>query len=204
MNNIPIFVLMFIVGLINGDILYLYLKELLNGEDNLNLLDFNIKDKNYWFIKIYSVGTIYLSLLFENNWGLFYIFASIMLIILYYDYLERIIPNDLILALLIIIPVYQYFNGSLGLNILWGTIPAFLFIILGVLIPGSMGMGDIKLFFVLGLFFTIIDMIHIIMFSSILAIVFYVVEKFVFREDKDNTLAYGPYIMLSVFLISLL
>lgn len=203
MINLSNIMLLFLTALINGDILYMYLKEFLNGEENASLIDVTIKDKNYWFIKTYSIITMYLSFHFFENWYMFYLFASIMLIILYYDYLERIIPNDIILALLFIIPVFHFINGSLELNILWGTIPAFSFILLIILMPGSMGMGDIKLFFVLGLFFSVFDMVYIVMISSLVAIFFYMFELLVLRDGKDHTLAYGPYIMLSIFLVSL-
>ena len=204
MINLPNIILLFLTGLINGDILYMYLKELLNGEDNVSLIDMTIKNKDYWFIKGYSIITIYLSFYFYDNWYMFYLFASIMLIIFYYDYLERIIPNDIILSLLFIMPLFHFMNGTLQLNVLWGTLPAFSFLILGILMPGSMGMGDIKLFFVLGLFFSVFDMIYIVMISSLVAIFFYLFELLILKEGKDHTLAYGPYIMLSVFLVSLI
>lgn len=186
-----------VLSIINSEIIYCYVK-------NLLITDLNKKKHNhYWYIKIYSIVTLLISYIFYNElWYMFYLFASIMLIIIYYDYLERIIPNDIILGLLFIVPLYHYFNNSLSFSILWGTLPAFFFLALGLLMQGSIGMGDIKLYFVLGLFFTVFEMFYIVMLSSLIAIAFYCFELLVLREGKDNTLAYGPYIMLSIFLIN--
>jgi Flp pilus assembly protein protease CpaA len=202
-QSLPNIILLIIIALINGDILYYYLKELLNGENNTPLIDLSIRTKDYWFIKLYSIFVLYLSVyLYGEQWYIFYILFSAALVIFYVDFLERIIPNELILALLIIAPLYHYLNNGLSVHLLWGIIPSLSFLIMAILIPSSMGMGDIKLFFVLGLFFSIFEMFYIVMASSLIAIGFYVFELLIIREGKDNTLAFGPYIMLSVFLVS--
>ncbi|MFW5795544.1 MAG: prepilin peptidase [Bacillota bacterium] len=203
LQSLPNIILLLIIALINGDVLYYYLKELLNGETNIPLIDISIKNKDYWFIKIYSIFALYLSAYFySDQWYIYYIFFSAALIIFYVDFLERIIPNELVLALFFIMPLYQYMNKGLTIHVLWGVIPSLSFLIMAIIIPGSMGMGDIKLFFVLGLFFSIFDMFYIVMASSLIAIGFYLFEFLVLREGKDHTLAFGPYIMLSIFIIS--
>jgi Flp pilus assembly protein protease CpaA len=197
--------LLFIFALINGDVLYYYLKELLNGEDNCYLLDPTIKNKNYWFIKVYSIITIYLSFYLFNSlkieWYLIYVMFSGLIIIFYYDYLERIIPNDLVFSLLIVFLINGLITGNYGMNILWGTVPTLIFLAIAIAVPGSVGMGDIKLLFVLGLIFSLIETMWIINISSITAILFYVFEKLVLSKEKDKTLAYGPYIMLGGLIV---
>ncbi len=81
---------------------------------------------------------------------------AILLAAAFVDLREHIIPNDLVLVgLLAWLPAMLLFpyDGKSWLSALGGGAAAFaLFYLLAVLVPGGMGMGDVKLALVMGLF----------------------------------------------------
>lgn len=82
--------------------------------------------------------------------------VAILLLAAYVDLRERIIPNELVLfGLVAWLPAMLLFpyDGKTWLSALGGGAAAFVFFyLLAVLVPGGMGMGDVKLALVMGLF----------------------------------------------------
>jgi len=84
------------------------------------------------------------------------LFIAILLLAAFVDLHDRIIPNELVLfglgAWLLVMLLAPY-GGKSWLSALGGGAAAFAFFyLLAVLVPGGMGMGDVKLALVMGLF----------------------------------------------------
>lgn len=84
------------------------------------------------------------------------LFVAILLVAAFVDLQDRIIPNELILFSLgawLLVMLLAPYGGKSWLSALGGGAAAFAFFyLLAVLVPGGMGMGDVKLALVMGLF----------------------------------------------------
>lgn len=129
------------------------------------------------------------------------------------DFKKQIIPNQLILsgigvraALLAAEVIFERDTIVLTLcSELLGTVGIFLVCMVFLLImKNSIGMGDIKLFMVMGLYLGLYSMMNAIMSSLILAFIGAVVLLLTRRKGKKDSLPFAPAVLagtyLSVFL----
>lgn len=132
----------------------------------------------------------------------FIILAFTLLVISVIDIERRIIPNVLTLFLAAVGALAAMFNGSLTTGIAWAVGIFVFFMALALVKPGSIGMGDVKLSFVVGLFLNQLAVIAMF-FAFLLGSVISVILMLVFNKTRKDQVPFAPFIaagsMLAVF-----
>ncbi len=125
---------------------------------------------------------------------------AILLLAAFVDVQERIIPNELVLfGLAAWLPAMLLFpyDGKSWLSALGGGAAAFAFFyLLAVLVPGGMGMGDVKLVLVMGLFLGAGWVAMALMLSFILGGLVSGVLLATRRIGRRGHIPFGPFLAL--------
>jgi len=133
----------------------------------------------------------------------YYLVGVLLIIASIEDIRTKTIPNRCVIAIGVLC-VLRLWEGDTLLEITNGCIPSiFLYVCIRVIegVKGIklIGRGDIKLFFVLGLHYEIVEMLYIMLISCIIALVVFLV---LFRDRKREA-ALCPMITIGVFIITL-
>lgn len=205
-----IFALLFLVG---GYMLYLYasyhelgcqgVKAFLKPKYNLKALVYSIG------VCVLGTGTLIFGMIkYDNSMAIscFYVVTIIMLAAMaWIDYKFKIIPNKLIVAGLICwiieqaIIVYGFNNkwsevlpaAFLG-GFLWGGI----FVVIALISKASLGMGDAKMFFVLGLMNGMNDTYCILLISMLIMAVTSIVLLLLKKVDRKTHVPMAPFVLI--------
>lgn len=126
------------------------------------------------------------------NW----LFYSFLLVIFLVDYKEMIIPNEFnigigILAIIKMAITQSYWTELLGFAVCGVTI------LLIVVITNGMGMGDAKMFAVLGLWFGLKNGLFVLFFSIIVGAVLSVFLLMTKVKTRKDRIPFGPFISLA-------
>lgn len=165
---------------------------------------------------LYPLIEICTGLLFAINYILFFnepmafiiglVIASLIIIICVSDFKYLIIPDQVLIAAVVIIVFTRiYFEGIIGMfPYLAAGVIAFIAMLL-IKLAGdfifkkeSMGGADIKLMFVSGLILGLFPSIMVIFLASILALP---VAIMLYYKSNNNVLAFGPFITLAIYLL---
>lgn len=153
-----------------------------------------------------SSAILFIALFFKfgltNELLSFIILALTLLVISAIDIERRIIPNVLTLFLAAVGALTAMFNGSITTGIAWALGIFVFFLILALAKPGAIGMGDVKLSFVIGLFLNQLAVIAMF-FAFLLGSLISVVLMLVFNKTRKDRVPFAPFIaagsMLAVF-----
>lgn len=127
----------------------------------------------------------------------------------YIDARERIIPNSLIgiglLFWLILILLDIFVGGTPWLKLLvfsgiGGIACGGLLFIIALIVKSALGMGDVKLFFVLGLLYGLTDAYGILLFSVIAMGVVSIILLIAKKVTTKSTIPMAPFVILGFFL----
>lgn len=133
-------------------------------------------------------------------------------IIGYIDARERIIPNSLIgIALifwLVLMLLDIFVGGTDWLQLLifsgiGGIVCGGLLFIIALITKSALGMGDVKMFFVLGLLYGLTDVYGILLFSVIAMGLVSIVLLIAKKVTRKSTIPMAPFVVLG-FLVSIL
>ena len=129
------------------------------------------------------------------------------------DYKLQIIPNRLNLTMFEIGLIFTFIQGLFNINVaidmflgsLAGAGIFLLITLIGGAIAGkeAMGFGDVKLMGALGLFIGWMKMISISLISFLLAAVISIVLIAIKRKKSNEYIPFGPFIVISTFLVML-
>ena len=127
---------------------------------------------------------------------LHWLFFSLLLVIFIVDYKEMIIPDEFnigigVLAIIKMILLQSYQQELLGFAVCGATI------LLIVILTNGMGMGDAKMFAVLGLWFGFKNGIFTLFLSIVLGAVLSVVLLATKIKSKKDRIPFGPFISLA-------
>lgn len=154
-------------------------------------------------------------LFFEYGYGItkalrLIILAAALVIIGKIDSLERIIPNLFILYLAVMRTIILVADcvgnmsqagiilSSAVLGIVYGSV---VFIIARIFAKGSIGMGDIKLFAVIGYYLGSTSVIPAIIMSLLVAMVYGIIMVCRKKMTMKDTISFGPYIAIGTILV---
>ncbi len=147
----------------------------------------------------------------ENLYLIKYIIILPMLLCAFVvDLKEQIIPNRLNLTMfeigLIFVFLHGIININVAINMLLGMLAGggiFLIItLIGGLIAGkeAMGMGDVKLMAVLGIFFGLNNVIVISVLSFLIGAIVSIVYMIIKRKGTNTYIPFGPFIVTSTII----
>lgn len=125
------------------------------------------------------------------------------------DFKKQIIPNKVLLAALymrgvLLIPEFMVLRENIAdilvKNLIACIIPVVL-LILGLLaMKNSIGMGDVKLLFIVALFSDFIFVYNVLFYALLLALVVSVVLLIAHKIKAKGTIAFGPFLFLGAFI----
>ncbi len=153
---------------------------------------------------------LYNETLFKGIVG--YLFFSVLLIIFFIDLGHKIIPNTLTYSLALFGVILNFINLSfynaiytIFFGALIGGGPIFLLMYLYKKIRGvdGMGMGDIKLFIVLGIWLGWLNCLLIIFISAMIGSIVGIVGILIKKVESQQQLPFGPFIIISTLLVYL-
>lgn len=149
---------------------------------------------------------------FSLNSLLIYLIAFLLLLISVIDYYRLIIPNKILLALLAVVILFLWTNTELSINgfVISFSILAAIYLVQNVVgkIKKNevMGMGDLKLIFVLSLLLDLLEIITAIWISSLIAITVLLISNYKqIGSLKDIKVPFGIYLSIGfmvMFIIS--
>lgn len=192
----------------------IFSKEILQYIKNMKL--------NYKAIAINSIMYIIITYMFgispnilENKQLIeFMILVPILNAIFIIDYKNKIIPNRLTLTLFEIGICFTFLYGldniymarDMLLGMIVGTIIFIIIALLGNLIAGkeTMGMGDVKLVAVLGLYFGLSVTVALCVLSFIIAALIMAVLLLSKSKKGTDYMPFGPYIVIAAFICIIL
>lgn len=144
---------------------------------------------------------------------MFLILTVILAIAALVDYDEGIIPNGTVIAAIINFVLFTLIlGGDILHNLLWGLIgglsislPLLIFVLIfeKMIKKESMGGGDIKLFFAIGLYFTWQANLLMLIISCITGIAFYFIYNLGKPSSKGKPFPFGPAICIACYICSL-
>ena len=157
-------------------------------------------------------GIIYVLVVYKYGLSLktieFIILVSLMLVISFTDLEDYLIPDRFIIAGIINRLIFILINGNIKTDLINSMIgglcislPVLLISIVmtKILIRDAMGGGDIKLFFMLGLYFSVSENLLGVLLSCFIGILFSVLTK----KTKEE-FPFGPSICLGYFLVMMI
>lgn len=198
-------ILLLIMSIIIGVIIYFVVKKISGAiilyRDNIGVfLNFNSK---YIYILAAISSLLILISYYKFGFSMLFIkaviFDCILIVVSFTDLIHNIIPNKLLLIafilgiLLIFIQNISFLNAVLGM--LAGGITLF---IMG-LVPKTIGGGDIKLMFVLGLFLGVRKVMYSLMFSFILAAIISLILLVSRIKGLKEHIPLGPFLAIGSF-----
>lgn len=100
--------------------------------------------------------------------------------------------------------IFNGWNNIIISYVLCGVIMALLYFILAVITKGSLGGGDIKLIGALGLFFSLQQIALLMIYPMILGSIYGIFLMIFKKANKETMFAFGPAILMAVYIIALL
>lgn len=150
-----------------------------------------------------------------NNINLikYMVLLPMLLSVFVIDYKLQIIPNRLNLTMFEIGLIFAFLNGMTQnmffvtdalLGMLAGGGIFLLLTLIGGLIAGkeAMGFGDVKFMGALGLFFGLTNIIVISILSFLIAAIVSIALMIIKKKKKSDYIPFGPFIVLSAFVVT--
>lgn len=152
------------------------------------------------FIISIIIGICLIKIFNINSNTLFLItLSTVFCYISYFDFLDYIIFDEYNLILLFIGLVYVITNKvylNIVTMILFYIICLIINIICNKLNKEIIGGGDLKLFSVMGLFVGVVGSMYVLLISSLIGILYYLISK-------NKVIPYGPFLSIAYFVVFL-
>ncbi|MFT5872943.1 MAG: leader peptidase (prepilin peptidase)/N-methyltransferase [Clostridium sp.] len=129
---------------------------------------------------------------------------SILIVVSFIDIEHQIIPNKIIIFTLVIGLLFSFIDNISFMSAVGGMLLGGGLMLLLALVPGSLGGGDIKLMFVLGIFLGTKGTLFALFLAFIIAsIISILLLLFKIKKRKDY-IPFGPFLALGSFIAFLL
>lgn len=139
-----------------------------------------------------------LAILFNITDNLFLMTAAFLLVLMTItDFEQYMLFDALTFPLIIIGAVFAWQNSTLQENFLAALIGGGIFLLLAIISKGSLGGGDVKLIFALGMLFGSEKLLNVVLTGTIAGGVAAVLMILAKKKDRKSYFAYGPYFTLS-------
>ncbi len=125
-----------------------------------------------------------------------------LLAILVTDLKYRIIPDQILIFLTVISLIYQsvYFQQLIMGNLMSGIISLLFFLMLVIITRGrGMGLGDVKLAFVMGLMLGFPKIIVALYLAFLTGAVVSLILILIHKKSMKSTIAFGPFLVCATF-----
>lgn len=209
-------IMVFIGGLVIGFYLCIVINKISNivstkenTENYINIMD-SRKIKKYTrfttrtIIVILISGLLFLISFLQIGLNVILIkalvFNSILIVVSIIDIEHQIIPNKLIVFTLVAGIILAFIDNISFINAVVGMLLGGGVLLILALVPGSLGGGDIKLMFVLGIFLGAKGVIFALFLAFVIAsIISILLLLFKIKKRKDH-IPFGPFLALGSFI----
>ena len=173
------------------------------------------KIDNRYFIVEFFTALLFLYFGWKYGWSMnliyYFILVPIFIIIFYIDLKHLIIPDSLVLLIGFLAlgklflpnldPIFtNLYSSALGSLIAFILIGGLIVFYLYVRKIEGMGLGDLKIFVVLGFLFGIQGVIFILIISSLIGIIIGSIILIRTKKNFQTQIPFGPYIIIATFL----
>lgn len=212
-GNMSIVVLL--IGLVSGYFLNIVIKKIscvVSGKENIakiNTIQLIRPEKSIIFstrtiIVILITGLIFLISFLQIGLNVVVfkalILDSILIVVSFIDMEHQIIPNKIIVFTLAIGVIFSFIDNISFMNAVLGMLLGGGILLILALVPGSIGGGDIKLMFSLGIFLGAKGILVALFLSFVIAsIVSILLLLFKIKKRKDH-IPFGPFLSLGSFI----
>ncbi|MDP4178443.1 MAG: A24 family peptidase [Bacillota bacterium] len=198
-------ILLLMMSIIIGVMLYFVVKKsseaIILYKDNIRtFLNFNLK---YIYILAVTASLLILISYYKFGFSMLFIkaviFDCILIVVSFIDLIHNIIPNKLLLIAFILGIVLVFIWNITLLDALLGMLAGGIILFIMGLVPKSIGGGDIKLMFVLGLFLGLRRVMYSLMFSFILAAIISLILLVSRIKGLKEHIPLGPFLAIGSF-----
>lgn len=194
---------MILFMLANLSFVYFYLR---NYFKNIRI------DKPLFLLIIYIITlVIYLALFYRLGGGIEFIFsiivASILILILFIDFIEMVIPDSLVMFIVCTTVIYHLVNylindmiPDIHSHISGLLIAGLIFMIIFIISKGGIGEGDVALISALGLILGPYNILLNIFLSFLLGAVISIVLLLTRIKSRKDPIPFGPFIITAFFI----
>ena len=138
------------------------------------------------------------AILFNMTDELFLMAAIFLLVLMTLtDFEQYMLFDAMTLPLALIGAIYAWQNSTLQENFLAATVGGGIFLLIAIISKGSLGGGDIKLIFGLGMWLGAEKLINVVLIGTICGGVAAIVMIVAKKKNRGSYFAYGPYFTLS-------
>lgn len=209
-------IMIFLGGLLNGCFLSIIIKKISytilnkkNSEKYINKID-SKKYEKCTKLKIRTIIVILVSgllfLISSLQLGLNVVFIkalvldSILIVVSFIDIEHQIIPNKLIIYTLALGVFFSFIDDLSFVNAASGMLLGGGVLLLLALVPGSLGGGDIKLMFTLGIFLGAKDVLVALFLAFIIASIISILLLFFKIKKRKDHIPFGPFLAVGSFI----
>ena len=142
---------------------------------------------------------LFVSFSFFALFGDLWIMAAIFLLVLMTvtDFEQYMLFDMMTLPLAIIGGIYAWQNSILQENFLVAIIGGGIFLLFAIISKGSLGGGDVKLIFGLGMWLGAEKLLNVVLIGTIAGGIVAFTMILLKKKDRNSYFAYGPYFTLS-------
>lgn len=142
----------------------------------------------------------YISIGFNTVLIKFLILDCMLVIVAFIDFIYKLIPNKLVIAIMLLGALSLIFRDITVTNAISGMIAGGVIFFLLALVPGAIGGGDVKLVFALGLFVGLRGILTTIMLTFIIASVVSIILILCKIKTTKEYIPLGPFIAVGTFI----
>lgn len=134
--------------------------------------------------------------------GLIALFLTYTLVVITFIDLEhQLIPNALTLPMIVIGLLFRIWQGEIIAGILGGIIGGGILLIVAIIYPKGMGMGDVKLLTMIGVFLGWEKALFTLFSGSFLGILIIIPLMLMKKLDRKTPFPFGPFLSLGCLLV---
>lgn len=163
----------------------------------------NIKNEQTKFLVIFICGLFFIISYLKFGLNIILIKAllldCILIIVSTIDVRHQIIPNNIVIVILIIACLLMFIHDISFVNAIIGMLVGGGILFLLALIPGTIGGGDIKLMFALGLFLGPQKVIVALFLAFILAAIISILLLIFKIKGRKDHIPLGPFLAVGCF-----
>jgi len=134
-------------------------------------------------------------ILLDDLWLMAAIFLLILMTVT--DFEQYMLFDAMTLPFALIGAIFSWQNAILQENLLAAAVGGGIFLLLAIISKGSLGGGDVKLIFGLGMWFGAEKLLNIVLYGTILGGIAALLMILAKKKSRGSFFAYGPYFTLS-------
>ena len=145
----------------------------------------------------------------DMRFQLLYLMLAGMTFFCMTDYWERVVPNSMLLLLLCVFIVVLGLQGVRNADVLWKAVPSivlgFVFCVISfgfgyLLSHGNMGVGDVKLVLVMGLYLTGEYVVGAVLYGCIAGALYSVLQLVRRKLSRKDEIPFVPFLYIGVLI----